>query len=153
IGIEMRKPADAVVLDDLRAGGSEGGRRAQQRRVRRPASQTAGDGKDPHCVLRSVETIEGRFTQADHGKQTRLKRRTKGDRADVYSPKADKKFTPWILRNRRGRSVCRRICREHSATRSRANPDICPRTHVNRTRKLWRNSLISHDARMAFGLP
>ena len=37
--------------------------------------------------------IEGGFTQADHGKETRLRRLAKGDRIVFYSPRTDKKFT------------------------------------------------------------
>ena len=37
--------------------------------------------------------VGGGFTQADHGKQTRLKRLEKGDRIVFYSPRTDKKFT------------------------------------------------------------
>ena len=33
--------------------------------------------------------VEGGFTQADHGKDTRLKRITKGDRIVFYSPRTD----------------------------------------------------------------
>jgi hypothetical protein len=37
--------------------------------------------------------VEGGFTQADHGKQSRLKRLGKGDRIAFYSPRTDQKFT------------------------------------------------------------
>ncbi len=37
--------------------------------------------------------IEGGFTQADHGKQSRLKRLVKGDRVAFYLPPTEKKFT------------------------------------------------------------
>ena len=37
--------------------------------------------------------VNGGFTQADHGKQTRLKRLTRGDRVLFYSPRSDQKFT------------------------------------------------------------
>ena len=37
--------------------------------------------------------VEGGFTQADHGKQTRLKRLEKGDRIVFYSPRTEQKFT------------------------------------------------------------
>jgi hypothetical protein len=37
--------------------------------------------------------VEGGFTQADHGKRTRLKRLERGDRIVFYSPRAEKKFT------------------------------------------------------------
>jgi hypothetical protein len=37
--------------------------------------------------------VEGGFTQADHGKQSRLRRLGKGDRIAFYSPRTDQKFT------------------------------------------------------------
>jgi hypothetical protein len=37
--------------------------------------------------------VEGGFTQADHGKQSRLKRLGKGDRIVFYSPRTERKFT------------------------------------------------------------
>jgi predicted RNA-binding protein len=37
--------------------------------------------------------VEGGFTQADHGKQSRLKRLAKGDRIVFYSPRKERKFT------------------------------------------------------------
>jgi predicted RNA-binding protein len=37
--------------------------------------------------------VEGGFTQADHGKQSRLKRLGRGDRIVFYSPRTERKFT------------------------------------------------------------
>ncbi|MDQ6801398.1 MAG: EVE domain-containing protein [Acidobacteriota bacterium] len=37
--------------------------------------------------------LEGGFTQANHGKQARLKRLGKGDRIAFYSPYTERKFT------------------------------------------------------------
>ncbi len=37
--------------------------------------------------------VEGGFTQADHGKETRVRRLEKGDRIVFYSPRTEKKFT------------------------------------------------------------
>jgi hypothetical protein len=37
--------------------------------------------------------VQGGFTQADHGKQSRLKRLGRGDRIVFYSPRTERKFT------------------------------------------------------------
>ena len=40
-----------------------------------------------------LDGVEGGFTQADHGKNSRLKRLSKGDGIVFYSPRTDQRFT------------------------------------------------------------